>query len=886
MRQLAIDRPGGVQTHDGSRWTVVRTTLAVVWLVAVAIAAIVAVAMRASQLWATVASDPGRKTSLVIIVVGLALPMVIAIASMHLPVHRRRPLMIALALIPAPVLLFASGITLSALAAIALVVPVCVVGRVTVGWWLRTATRLESWVIGTALGVGALGAETFALGTVRHVGFRPIVLSGVLLAVLAMVVGRGAIRGDLAVLRDWLKQPGQSDWAERAQVGLLVALAWLTLVWMCAPEIMTDAVSVRLANAADVLATGQLLPNPDRLTIWKPGLSELVYAFVMAVGGLESTRVVSLLVGWTCVAGVGAAGLRLGGSRAVLPSMLALATFPLMLWILESASADVFAVLYATAALLVLAGPGHRSWRAVLVVGVCLLLGLAVKASFAIVAVGFIVVAVPSGFGALGGALGPVRARIVAALGLLVIVTVLAVAVVNLAVVSRLLSIVDVGGSSWSTLDSQVAELARYGAGRSLTAFLLMPFDVTFRAGRYGEVGDGAAGYLLLALVPLTLLTRPPRLVWVPLLVTCAAYVAWFFTTQYLRYALPLAVLLAAAGGASVSGSPTCQIGPRLRTAFSGTVLLLGILSVAAWVGVIVLYPGEIPWRVSLGLEGRDGYISRNRWDYDTIQLLRSEPTLLKVASNRPGMAYLYAPAIINPILTPGTRGEPPILKDEATLVTYLQQVGYSDLIIDRTGCLTDPNGCPLPWYTWPWLDEEILQRNTVLIGGAHNVYLYRLLPPDQRRQADSWAAGPELLKDGALEPDEQGKPAGWVSFGSPVYDVTGQPSHGGRAAVRAGPSGALATPVPVTPGTTYLLSEYVRSASGFGRARLQINWEDAAGASAGVSIEVVPTTADAYRRWSMVATAPPTATRALIFLNGHEGEIWFDDISFRSLAP
>jgi hypothetical protein len=289
---------------------------------------------------------------------------------------------------------------------------------------------------------------------------------------------------------------------------------------------------------------------------------------------------------------------------------------------------------------------------------------------------------------------------------------------------------------------------------------------------------------------------------------------------------------------------------------------------------------------VSLGLEDRGEYLGRNRWDSDTIRLLWSEPTLTKVASNRPGMVDLYAPSIVNPILSPGPRGEPSAFKDEATLIGILDALGYSHLIVDRTGCLTEPDGCPLPWYTWPWLDEGILQRNTVLVGGAHNVYLYRILPPEQRGQPAAWAAGPELIPNGALEPDEHDEPTGWVPIGAPVYDENGLASHDGRGAARVGPAGSYALPVPVTPGAAYLLSQYVRSASGFGRARLQVNWEDAAGASVGVSIEIVPATNAAYRRWSMLATAPPTAVTALVFLSGHESEVWFDDVSFRARAP
>jgi hypothetical protein len=829
--------------------------------------------VRCSQLWPLIEAAPGRQLTPISVALLVGLPIGLSLAAPRLPIGRRRVLLVAVALAPLPVLLVTSGLVKAAILALLVVVPACVLGRAAMGAWLRT-TPLEAWVIGGAVGIGLLAALTYGLGIAGQIGWHTTLPVAVLLALVAAVAGGRALRDDLARLRAWLWETPSWDWAERAMIGLIVGVGWLALIWMCAPEIMTDAVSVRLAMAADIVKTGQLAPNPDRLVVWRPGLSELVYAFVLTVGPIEATHVVGLIVALACAAGVGAVALRLGGSRAALPAVTVLATFPQMLWLCETASADVFAVLYALACLLVLVGPGSRSWRARLVAALCLLLGAGVKASFAIVAVGFVIVAVPQTLGALGRA----RARMVAGAGLLVIVAVLGAAILNLALASRLLAPLGIGGSSWATLDAQVAVLGRFGAGRSLSAFLTAPFDITFHAGRYGEIGDGAAGYLLLALVPLAPLARPGRLAWQPLLIAAAAYPAWFLTTQYLRYAMPVAALLAAVSGVAGSWAATLDVGRRARSLVGGGVVLLAVLSVGGYVGVLLAYPGELPWRVALGLEDRTAYIARSRSDFATIQRLWSEPGLTRVASNRPGLAHLYAPTIVNPLLSPGQPGQESALKDETTLMGVLTFERYSHLIVDRSSL-------PLAWYAWPWFDEAFLQRNTTLVGGAQNVYLYRILPPEARGQANTWVSGPELVANGGLEPDEHGSPAGWIPTGAPSYDNSGLASHAGRGAVRAGPAGSYAAIVPVTPGTTYLLTHFTRAASVPGMARLQINWADASGGLAGVSLDLVPATTLGYHRWSMPATAPSTATTAVILLAGHDVDIWFDDVSLRAKA-
>lgn len=202
---------------------------------------------------------------------------------------------------------------------------------------------------------------------------------------------------------------------------------------------------------------------------------------------------------------------------------------------------------------------------------------------------------------------------------------------------------------------------------------------------------------------------------------------------------------------------------------------------------------------------------------------------------------------------------------------------GYSHIIIDR-------NALYPGWDASTYLDEEALRRNTVLVGGDHNAYLYRIVPPDQRGHDQSWARGPELLPNPGFEAIADGVPHDWNATGPRLKNTTGAGYQTPANAVLLRDGSSLTTTVRVVPGVQYLLTHATKSTRDYGLARLQINWRTESGEPDGVSIDVVPTSPNGYHRFSMLATAPPDARFATVTLQTHLGQALFDDVSLKSV--
>jgi hypothetical protein len=381
----------------------------------------------------------------------------------------------------------------------------------------------------------------------------------------------------------------------------------------------------------------------------------------------------------------------------------------------------------------------------------------------------------------------------------------------------------------------------------------------------------GFAGYAWTLALPLLLLTRPGRRRWPLLVGTVVAILAWALIAQYLRYAAPIAALLAALCGAAYAlASRRCRrpvaIGMRVVFTALGALWLLGFLNTT------LFYPGDLPYGVVFGRQSREAYLDEHVVAYAPLQLLNREQ-----GATRAITAYEYPQLYSRVPLYSATytHGE----TDEAALLHLLDAGGYSHVVIARD--YMDPN-----WDRYLVTDEEFLRRNAVLVGGGHNGYLYRLVPPEQRGHDQGWARGPELLPNGGLEQANGDRPAGWAPFGHPVYDRTGARAKTGMAAFRSTPQDWYTATVPVQPQAQYLLSHATRAEGEYGFARLQVNWLDGADQIVGVSIEVVPTSPLRYSQFSMLATAPPGASKARIYLVAQQGIAWFDDASFRAVQP
>lgn len=854
-----------VSTTHSRRWA---APVALLWLLAVTGLAVIATRAQATHLLTLIRLYPERERSLVFVLatVGLATALSVALGFVR-PTWRRRAIL-ALALLPAPVLLITSRNVVAGFAAVTVLVPVCWLGRETAGRVLRPIDRVDAWIVGSTFGIALLAVLGFGLGWIGLL--RPWAIWPFLLALIGLLAllrtARRRLHDDIAAFRNWLVLPATQRPVPGAALGILIGYLWLNLIGALAPEIMSDAIRQRLAAAAFFAREGRLAAHPDLTITLSPRVGEMLYAVILASGPLQAAKLVNLLVGLLCGAGVWALGRRLGNDQAALAALLAFYSLPLTTWLSQTAYIDLVATLFAVIAALIMALHDRLNWRVVAATTACIGAGLGVKASFGSAAVGLVAALVLLALWHRRAGAVAVGAALVA--GVLPLTLLWAT---RGAGIPGFASGVEHLAHFGREMTSLFAYYEEFGTGRTPIALARSPLNLTLHSDRYSEYGEGFTGYLLLALAPLVALSRPRRHVAVLLAGVATAYLVWFSVAQYLRYALPIFAVLCAVGGASFSRVTQARKEGGISGTMMGMLLLvLATLGLIGYLNTILVYPGTFPYRVVLGNQSKETYLANNVPAYPALRLLDAEPNATRaVAAGE--YAQLYARVRLSHVAYTAH------IQTEEMLLPTLDQQGYSHIVVDR-GTL------PRNWDIITVIGEEFLRRNTVLVGGDHNAYLYRILPPEQRGRDQIWARGGERLVNGGFEEAGGALPNGWTAVGHPVSNMTGEESRIGRGAVRGTPQDALLTTAAVTPNSQYLLSHATRGAGGEGLARLQINWLDNAGKPAGVSIEVVPVSPRGFRLHSMLATAPPTATSAVVYAQAQQGEVWFDDVSLRSM--
>jgi hypothetical protein len=411
-----------------------------------------------------------------------------------------------------------------------------------------------------------------------------------------------------------------------------------------------------------------------------------------------------------------------------------------------------------------------------------------------------------------------------------------------------------------------------FGGQRSLAGLLHVPLDLVVSTPRYGEYSAGFVGYLLVPMAVLVLFLPVTRRSQMLLVGIAAALVAWFGFTQYVRYALPMLALLAAFGAAAYV-SIMQRSGSTTRLALSILPPALAALGLIGYLNTVLLSPGVVPFRVALGQESKTAYLTDHVGGYTALQLLNAEPNVTNVATSNE-FARIYTSASLDDVLYFAALRDG--INDEASVLQFLDNSGYSHILLDRDAFRTG-------WDQIVAFDEGFLRRNTVLVGGDQNAYLYRLVPASERGHDQVWAPGPELLPNSGFEEGAGGMPRGWDGTGKVKRVTSGRGYQTPASAVRIAPGSALSATVRVTPGTQYLLSQASKGVGAAGTMRMQMTWLSQGKAEMGSVAEVVPTSELDYHRFSMLATAPPDARWATVELQPASSEALIDDVSLRS---
>ncbi len=834
-------------------------SLAMVWLLVLASIALVSALaiVSASSIWDLI---PGNtvtpqleKVGILLNLLAISLATTISILVGRYAPRYWRGTLLASAIVPFPVLALLSGRMAALCVILALLLPTCTLGRQVTSVALQRVDRLTAWAIGTALGLGLIGYTGFLLGLGNLLHAAP------LWALLALTTGvcfvrRAHIQADVSALIRWLRCPIMPRLRHCCLIGIGIGFLWINFIGALTPETATDATWQRLATAVHFARSGNLTPDdPDLIVAAHPALGEIMYAVGLTIGPLPTAKLLDFIVGACCAGAIFALGRRFGGTEAGILSAFIFYTMPLVDWLSQIAFLDLFLTLFALAAALIIMHIQTVRPFPAIVVGVCCGLGIAVKLHFAYVVVGL---AVCLGLALLrmGGVRVAIRSLAIMSLATLLVCGPL---LIRSAILSGDIPGLTLGVRSLqrgdSTQTAVLGDLVGFGFGRSLANLALLPLDLTLHSYRFevnptpsGPFG-GLVGYLLLASLPFLPLIRPRRMAIALLSGTLVALLLWFFTAQYLRYALSILALFCPLAGGAYAGVKRIAC-----TRMSATILNASLLVLICAGLLVQMRVPLLGWEFAIGRENESAYLTRYTAccsGYTVLRLLEQEPRAMRALASA-GIARVYSRIRISTI--PIEPAELDVTGDEKTVLDQLDAGGFSHIIVSRQG------QSPL-WDRMTVFDQGFLRRNALLVGGDARAYLYRLLPADQRGKV-SWTIGDNMAH-----------------------------TADGRALVSSlivpGERTILAA-TEVNTVNRYLLTYSSQSmTTEEGSVRLQADWSDGNGVFVGSSTQRGRVSKHAFRDDIMLLIAPSGATTATVSIQVEQGRVALREVSIRTMA-
>ena len=205
-------------------------------------------------------------------------------------------------------------------------------------------------------------------------------------------------------------------------------------------------------------------------------------------------------------------------------------------------------------------------------------------------------------------------------------------------------------------------------------------------------------------------------------------------------------------------------------------------------------------------------------------------------------------------------------------------QVKY--VLVDETLYKTGPEFWGLT-QTWESLEPAILASGRLKeVTVLDDVHVYALLDSAIQTETE------ELLRNGGFEEATgSGRPTHWLAEGNPVFDVSGIKSCGSAGAVCVSPHDYfLSDPVKVEAGQCYSLQVSTRAEQPQSQARLQINWNNAAGellASSPSTLRVIATS-PTWERARFNFVVPEGVASCQIYAVAQTGRVWLDEYSFK----
>jgi hypothetical protein len=555
----------------------------------------------------------------------------------------------------------------------------------------------ERLVVGLALGMALLGFLFFVLA-VMHL-YRPPVTTAVVII--------SAVAGAVSVLRRGLRMPRLvrfrlADWLFAGCAMLGVGSAF---VGALAPESEYDALWYHLWLPAQWLDAGRPLDIVEEYVSLYPLGWDLVGGAAMAMGGSEAATLLHF-------ASLPLAGLTafllterlFPAARPMLAAALAIVT-PITIW--EATTAYVDVALAWLLAVSVYALVRYHQARDVrwLVISSLVLGGALATKHLALVALTI-----------LTGVLWLREWRVGGRVANATMVTAVFVAIALVLPLGWYARAYAASGNPffpdlygvfgaepadrWSPVTERGLQAFkdRFGRERTPRNLLLLPWDATVHAARYG----GTLGPLFLILVPAAVLGRRGRRTALIVGAGCAAYIALWaspLSSFQMRFLVPLVPLLAVLGaeGAHRVERTATQVGRPARAVALGVIAGLLLFNLPptsgwhepdrrGWDGWMTHIVRSLPLPVVLGAESRDEYLARTVPSYRAWQFIDTAlPGDVRILTFSGGdQLYSTRPRIWSDSTRarPATWGSAAGDEDEA--LAAMRSLGITHVLFDR----------------------------------------------------------------------------------------------------------------------------------------------------------------------------------------------------------
>lgn len=421
--------------------------------------------------------------------------------------------------------------------------------------------------------------------------------------------------------------------------------------------------------------------------------------------------------------------------------------------------------------------------------------------------------------------------------------------------------------------------LKGFGMGYDLKSFIQLPWNLTYYSESFIEGAPGGLlGIAVLIALPFIFFIwhKLSRVVKLLIFINVVVIGLWFVIGQYLRYILPIFPVLTILAAFTL----LCFKGGYRFKFSNGIINIIVIVGLFATVPISLIsfwnIPERIPYKVALGIESPDSYLSRVVRSYSASFYLNRhyDSNKIRVFLIAPEQRfYLKAPAEY-PATSLNINRDFFKINTPEELTSYLKEKGFTHILIDTVVApIVSKNALEK-------INEEFLRTRARLEFARNCVELYKIIWNEDLEKKGKPKL--ELIANPSFEVVKDGTPLSWLKYGTPLFDLSGKNSRTGIGSIRTGKDNLFMQIVDVKGDSLYTLRHWSKTEKDNQFARLLINWLSCEGKIIWTDIKVVPVIKNKWTSNSMSANAPSAAIKAVIYASVHEdSEVWFDDFSF-----